>query len=203
MNKKVLYVMLPAIILVLSATAATAVFANFNGNGQSQMSALITRIAEKFNLDQNSVQSVFDEYSSEMRTSRQADIEEERTQREESIKSELSQAVKDGKITQNQMDLILAKRAELQSERPLIMNSANNSSMTKDELEQERETRRAEMQTKQEELKQWADNNGIPQEYLRYAQGFGFGNFGGHGNRGPGRVMGANGFGSTQSSSDN
>jgi len=77
---------------------------------QNPVTTLIDRIAEKFNLNQNEVQKVADDFRSEkmktMQTERRARLEER-----------LTQAVSNGKITQTQKNSILKKMDELQKKR--------------------------------------------------------------------------------------
>jgi uncharacterized protein YwqG len=131
----------------------------------------VAKIAQKFNLSQNDVQAVFDEYRDEEKIERDAKMQETQAQMEQKVKDELTQAVSDGKLTQAQMDLILAKRAELQAEKPAMSQQAPgkpSTSKTKEEMEAERTARQAEMKSKQDALKQWATDNGISEEYLKF-----------------------------------
>lgn len=147
MNKKYfLYAIIPVIAL---ASVGLGVYAS-ETQGENPMSNLVAKIAQKFNLQEADVQAVFNEHRTEMQTNMQTKFAER-----------LSQAVTDGKLTQAQADLITAKRAELQAERPQL---ANGEKPTK-EL----------MQAHQTELKQWATDNNIP---LEYVMGFGGGRMG-------------------------
>jgi hypothetical protein len=114
------------------------------------MSSLVSAIAAKFNLDTVDVQAVFDEQRANMEKGRQQ-MEADR----------LKQAVADGKLTQEQADKIIAKKAELEALHLSLEGKP-----------EERDTLKAQMDT----LKQWASDNNIPMEYIM---------FGGHG-RGPG-----------------
>lgn len=140
------------------ASAAT----DTSSNSTHPMSSLVDAIASKFNLDKSEVQAVFDEQKTKMETEREA-----------KVKEEVAQLVTDGKLTQAQADAINAKRAELQKEREANRDAAT--SKTRQEM-------KTEMDAKRTELKQWAKDNGISTEYLRYVMG-GPGR-GGHG--GPG-----------------
>lgn len=131
--------------------------------GTSGRESLITRIAQKFNLQESEVKAVFEEE----RTAREAE-------RTKAIETELAQAVTDGKLTTEQKDKILAKRAELQAEREADFDTL------KDKTAEERRTA---MQTKRVELKKWATDNDIPTEYARYV----FGHGGGHHGMGMGK----------------
>ena len=90
-------------------------------------------------------------------------------ERETQVKADVAQLVTDGKITQAQADKINAKRAELQKER----EANKDTTKTREEM-------KTEMDAKKTELEQWAKDNGINTDYLRYVMG------GGHGHGGPG-----------------
>ena len=136
------------------ASAATA-----STNPANPMSSLVDAIASKFNLNKSDVQAVFDEQKTKMEA-----------ERETKVKEEVAQLVVDGKITQAQADKINAKRAELQKEREANKDSAGTRT---------REEMKSEMDAKKTELEQWAKDNGISTDYLRYVMG-------GHGHGGPG-----------------
>lgn len=136
--------------LVSAATSTTA--------GTS----LVDKIAAKFNLSKDDVQKVFDED----RTAHEAEMQA-------TVEKELSQAVSDGKITEEQKTAILAKRKEIQTQRDADKDSF--SSLSDDE-------RKARMDAERTALDTWVSDNGISTDYLRYV----FGGHGGHGmRRGP------------------
>jgi len=105
-------------------------------------SSLVDKISSKFKLNKSDVQKVFDENHA----SHQAE-------REQNYKDRLAELVKDGKITQAQSDSIQAKHDETKT----YMESL------KDKTKSER---REAMKTKADELKQWADDNGIDAKYV-------------------------------------
>lgn len=111
---------------------------------------MVQKLVQKFNLDQAAVQAVFDEQHQEMMAQHRA----ERTAR-------FDQLVADGKITQDQRNLIVAKMAELDSMRDASL----------DERRQATESHREEMET-------WAAENGIDLQYLRPMNGDGRGSKG-------------------------
>jgi hypothetical protein len=127
----------------------------------SGSNTLVTKIAQKFNLNTTDVQEVFDED----RTDRQAE-------RQTEIEKNLAQAVSDGKLTAEQKDKIIAKQKELQSGHEAEFESMKN----KTEAE-----RKAAMEAKRTELEKWAGENNIPTQYLRYIMGHG--GHGPHGSR--------------------
>lgn len=119
-------------------------------NAQSSTTSgtgLVDKIAQKFNLNKSDVQKVFDED----RTAHDAE-------RQQRMEERLTQAVKDGKLTQTQADAITSKMAEMKT----YMDSL------KDKTEQERHDA---MKTKMDELKQWATQNNIPHGYMPMGHG--------------------------------
>lgn len=129
------------------ASAATT------SNGQSN---LVDKLASTFKLNKADVQKVFDED----RASHQAE-------REQAMKTKLDQAVKDGKITQDQEDKLIAKLKELQADRKEFKDM-------KEETQAERDAHKAKMDA----FKQWLTDNKIPEDLARP--------MGGHGHMGPG-----------------
>lgn len=135
--------------LVILGAAATIGLAGLGSAGLAVAetgedgSSLVAKIAQKFNLNQDEVQAVFDEERAE-----------HHAERETKFKERLAQAVTDGKLTQEQADKIQAKHEEMQT----VMESLQDKS--KDE-------RREAMHANRDELKQWAEDNDIPEEYLR------------------------------------
>ncbi len=118
-------------------------------NAQTQnnpMSSLIEKIAFKFNLNKADVQAVFDQ-----------DRADHESERESQYEDQLSQYVKEGKITQTQKQLILAKHKEMIANHQSEMQ--NNQNLTKEEKHAARDK-------KQRELKDWATQNNIDIKYL-------------------------------------
>jgi hypothetical protein len=164
MNKIKLPTMLAALAITLGLTAAGAgvIHAASGSDSNNPMSNLVNAIATKFNLNTSDVQQVFDEQHAQMEA-----------QKQQNFKDRLAQAVTDGKLTQAQADLIIAKQQELQAQREANKTSMQN--MTQAE-------RHATMQAQMTALKQWVADNNIPQQFMFFG-GFGKGP-GGHGMRG-------------------
>lgn len=162
-----------AVVAGVAAFGSTAIHAAPNTNATTRpnpMANLITTLSQKFNLNQADVQKIFDEQHAQMQQEKDA-------KHTEALKTRLAQAVKDGKLTQAQADLITTKQAEFKT----FMESL------RDKTETERQTA---MKTKMDELKQWATTNGIPEQFAH------IGPMGGHGGgRGPGGPNGAKGPG--------
>lgn len=149
-----------AIVLGLSALGATTIYAQTNaGVGFGPMNNLANVIATKFNLNVSDVQAVFDDERKQMDAQRGQDYIER-----------IKQAVTDGKLTQDQADKILAKKAELEAQRASLVGKTL-------------EERKALQKTHMDALKQWATDNNIPQEFMPFGGGFGMGK--GHGKGGP------------------
>lgn len=104
--------------------------------------SIIERLAAKFNLSKSDIESVFNEERKAHQAEMTAKLEER-----------LTQAVTDGKITEEQRALILQKHEELQSERESDRENWQN--MT-------REERQTEMQKRHDELSAWLEANNIP-----------------------------------------
>lgn len=148
MNKKIVLSILGLSLLGLGSFGAIKASAQAN-NGQYPL--IIQKLAEKFGLKQEDIKSVFDQ----VRTDRV-------TQMQTKFDDYLSQAVKDGKLTEAQKQLILQKRQEIQAQRQTNMNNHQNLRSS---------------------LSDWAKQNNIPIQYLfggiGMGRGFGFG----HGHR--------------------
>ncbi len=129
---------------VTTLAGAGLVHAQSNTSGDT---SLVDKLAQKFNLNKSDVQKVFDED----RTAHDAE-------RQQHMDERLTQAVKDGKLTQAQADAIKSKMAEMKT----YMDSL------KDKTEQERHDA---MKTKMDELKAWAAENNIPDGYMPMGHG--------------------------------
>ncbi len=161
-----------AILPVMAFAIIGAVYANSSAAGfGNPMSNLVAAIAQRFNLNVSDVQQVFDEQRAQMAEQRAEQRTQMEARREQTFTARISQAVTDGKLTQEQADKILAKKAEINTQK------TNLEGKTKEEL-------RAAMKAQMDSLKQWATDNNIPQEYLSFL-GFGMGK--GYGGPGFGR----------------
>lgn len=112
--------------------------------------ALVQKIAQKFGLNQNDVQQVFDEHHAEMKT-------QMRTQMDAKVEASLTKDVTDGKITEAQKQIILAKYKELADKKQTEFQ--NMKGMTP-------EQRKAAMETEKQELLDWAKQNNLDVNYL-------------------------------------
>ncbi len=136
-----------AIISMAVISSSNAMAHGFYGEGYS---TIVQKLVDKFNLNQGEVEAVFDEAKKEHQTQMRANFE-----------TKLSQAISDGKITETQKQAILTKHDELAKNHEQIWQNKEN--MTKEQI--------MELKSKQrEELKTWAEQNGID---LKYFWGFG------------------------------
>ncbi len=109
--------------------------------------SIISKIATKFNLNKDDVKAVFDEE----KTAREAEHQQK-------IEDRLAQAVKDGKITEEQKTKILVKLEELQKSREDLKDKTP-------------EQRREAMKELRDTLRQWAKDNDVPLRYLMFMHG--------------------------------
>lgn len=152
--------------LLIAGVTGSVAFASLTGagaasaatNAQSGSDSLVAKIAQKFSLKEADVKEVFEEEKASRDTERKTANEER-----------LTQAVTDGKITDEQKKKILAKQEELQA------NRESDREAMKDKTAEERRTA---METKRAELEKWAEENNIPVEYMHSGKGAG-----GHGPR--------------------
>jgi len=134
-------------LLVTAGAAGVLGLSHVSAESSTGDSNLAEKIAQKFNLNKDEVQKVFDEAHAERKAEHHAKIEER-----------LTQAVKDGKLTEEQKSKILAKLEEIKQDRP-----------SKEDLEGKTDKeRRALKVDKHEDLEQWAKDNDIPEEYLLF-----------------------------------
>lgn len=108
----------------------------------SNSTNIIDQLVERFSLNRDEVQTVFNENHANQIANRQ-----------QIMQDRLGQAVADNQLTQTQSDQISTKLSEI--------NTLDDS--LKDKTFEER---RAAMQTKMDELRQWAEENNIPPQYL-------------------------------------
>jgi hypothetical protein len=158
---KILLPVLTALVIGGSLLGVSVVHAQDTA-GSSQ--SIVQKIASKFGLNVAEVQSVFDEEHSSRMATMKAEQE-----------TKLTQAVTDGKITEDQKTAILTKHAEMQANQPTDPKAFKD--MTD-------EQRKAEMETKKSEMEAWASEHGLSTDTLRDLMGHGGPGFGdGHGPR--------------------
>lgn len=153
MNKKyLLYVIIPVATFAILGGVALA---DTKTNKINPMTNLVNAIAQKFNLNVNDVQAVFDEQRTEtevLREQGKIKTEEEMIQK---FKERINKLVSSGKLTQDQADRIFAK----------ITGFKTLKASLKDKTKEEA---KAIMKTSMESLKQWAKDNNIPLGYVQF-----------------------------------
>ncbi len=136
MKKKILIAVFIGVFSLGAIFTASEVQA-FAGRGQNQN--MISALAKKLGLSEDKVKKAFDGIQADRQKEMQAAFEKK-----------LTQAVKDGKITESQKQLILTKHNELKKEQ--LANRENG-------------------QNKRAELEKWASDNGIPTEFFGMGRG--------------------------------
>ena len=139
-----------AVTAVFFAWGATSIYAH--GWGGANDETLIQRLVQKFGLKTEDVRSVFDT----VRDERQAQMQQK-------LIDKLDALVKEGKLTEAQKQLIVAKHTELQTQREKDKDTLKD--LTPEE-------RRAKMQAQRTDLENWAQQNNID---IQYVLGFGRG----------------------------
>lgn len=183
MSKKMLIPMAALAIVGAGVYGAAKVSAATDTSGTNPQSSLVQKIADTFHLDKSKVQAVFDED----RTAREAE-------RETQYEARLTQAVKDGQLTEAQKALVLAKHKELEAARKTAMDAAKSSDQATSQAD-----RKAAMDKQKADIDAWAKANNIDAKWL---MGGGMGGHGhGQGFGGPGGDMGTPPDGASPSAS--
>lgn len=152
LKKQILIPVMGATLLGAGLLTSSRIFAQTSGNG-NPMTSLVEKIAAKFNLNKADVQAVFDQHRSERQTQMEAQYE-----------AQLNQYVIDGKITADQKNLILAKHRELISKKQSEWQNLAN--LTPQERQKAWETKKTQMETERQALREWATQNGIDVKYV-------------------------------------
>jgi hypothetical protein len=137
-SKKILVPVMTLVVgssIVLGATYVSA------QDETKPTDSLVTKIAQKFGLKPEEVQSVFDEHHTEMKAQMKLKFEDR-----------LTQMVSEGKLTEAQKSAIIAKLDELKTERENYKERFKAMSP---------EERKAELKNKRTELEAWAKEQGI------------------------------------------
>lgn len=144
---------IPVVVLTL---VGLGVLGTTSVNAQVSQTTLPTfaeRIAKRFNLNLTDVQSVFSEVRNERKTMMIQHLEER-----------LSTLVTNGKLTEAQKQLILAKHRELQEQKQKNMESWQTMTL---------EQRKAAREKERTDLENWAKENNIDLSYVGgFARGF-------------------------------
>lgn len=137
------YLVAGALALAITAGSygASTVFAS--SNNQFKGGDLVQRLVDHFNLNQDEVDQVVSQFR-----------DEQQQEREQEVQANLSEAVQNGTITEEQKNLILQKHSEIQNKMEALRDS-------------DPETRRTQMREVQDEMRQWAAENGIDMSFMR------------------------------------
>ncbi len=142
-NKKLIFPVMALAVLaggLLTVTNASA------ADSSNPHDAIVQKIADKFGLNKDEVQKVFDEE----RSARQAEMQKKQEEK-------LNQLVKDSKITEAQKTLIINKQKELKEKHEANKDSFKNK--TPEEM-------KTQMEKEKTDLEAWAKENGIDINYL-------------------------------------
>lgn len=140
MKKRILLILPAAILLGALAIGTSTAFAK--SQDQNGIPPIIQKIIDKFNLNPDEVKKILDE-------ERTTKLEKKNT----NFEDRLTKAVTDGKITEAQKTLIIAKKAEIDQKMKALQG------LTKEE-------RKAKEKEYMQELKTWADSNGIELNFI-------------------------------------
>lgn len=132
---------------IIAVGMGGAVHAATNNNGQPNfMTGLANAIAQRFNLNLSDVQQVVDDQMTQHKAQVQADNQLAFTDR-------INKAVADGKLTQEQADKIIAKKASVDLEIAALKGK------TKEEI-------KTGIKSIRDSVKQWMTDNNIPRQYF-------------------------------------
>lgn len=148
------YLVVPAVALTLfSGMLLAAHSARAMGeSGPLGIESIVQKLATRFNLNEAEVKAVFDE--------QHAAIEQEMQTK---MAAELDQAVSEGKLTEEQKQKIIAKRAEMRaSHQGKFVTFKAGENPAEKELTELKAAHEQEIAA----LKQWATDNNVPFEYL-------------------------------------
>ncbi len=146
LSKKILVV--AGVVIVAGATVFGVSQAHAQSSTTNPLSGLVQMIAQKFNLNQGQVQSAVDQY---WQQHRQQMLQNAQLR----IKTRLDQAVQQGKLTAAQEQAILNELAQVRSK--YTSQSFQNMTPTQ---------RRQAIQSEVNELRSWAQSQGINPSYL-------------------------------------
>lgn len=145
------------IALVLLAGGAVFGISQANAATSTPFSGLAQAIASKFGLDQSKVQDTITQFHKDNLSKRQI-------MKTQKVEDRLTKLVSDGKLTEAQKQLILAKLKEFQATRQSLVGKTPAE-------------RKAQIETERKSLEDFAKQNNIDIKYLR-------GGFGGKGHMG-------------------
>ena len=135
MNKKlVIASVLGTGVLAVGALVPIAVFAQ-TATDSTSVSTFVQKLADKLGIDQNTVQTALDSVKTDMQAERVAQF-----------KTDVSQAVTDGKLTQRQADILLGVEDVMPTlAKPIPDTSVDLSTLTEDQRKAQMDTMRTQM----------------------------------------------------------
>ncbi|HTK39235.1 MAG TPA: hypothetical protein VL362_00030 [Patescibacteria group bacterium] len=151
MNKHLVAATIAGTVGLAGLSTAGMVAAQSNQSSEHPTDGLVSALAEKFHLNKDDVQAVFD-----------AQHQRHAQEREATVKEQLSKLVSNGTLTQTQADKILAKRDEIHTQREANRSHAHDK--TSADMHDDMENHMSDLRT-------WAKDNGIPAMYLRFVVG--------------------------------
>jgi len=152
-----------AFVLGVTTLASTTSYAANTPTSDDREKALVSALVQKFNLNEADVQTVIHSVMSKQKATMDARREQEFTAR-------INKAVADGKLTQDQANLLIAKAAEVKK---FVDGLAGKTPAE----------HKAAMKAEMDNIKQWLIVNNIPKDYSLFIgigeKGFGHGPKGG------------------------
>jgi len=115
-------IILPIIILALAGTSMFGIAEIAHAQTAQNQTSLVQEIAQKFHLDQNQVQTVFDQYRGQHLSMRLSNMQQR-------LENRLSAQVTAGKITDVQKKEILDEIKKLQTDYPVTASMTMNERM--------------------------------------------------------------------------
>ena len=152
-----IYSTIPVLALGMLAFIGLYGLSTVRADGLDSYPSVIQKIAERFNLNEDDVQLVFDEHREE----RHVMMREQKEER-------LNQAVENGTITQDQKDLMTQHFKEMQAQMEELKNLDS-----KEQMEAIRALR--------DEAREWMETNDLDMSVFGGIKGRGFGHHGGFG----------------------
>ena len=144
---KILAAVVIAVGLITVGIGTVRAATNTNGR-LNFMSNMVNAIAQKFNLSPTAVQQVFDDQAAQQKS-------QMTTKKQQSFTDRLNKAVTDGKLTQDQVNKIIAEKTSVDAQMAALKGKTGTDLKTA-------------MKQITDSAKQWATDNKIPQQYLMF-----------------------------------
>lgn len=131
---------IPGAVVAAGLSGLVGVSAVNAASANSGQSSLVDKIASTFHLNKDDVQKVFDQ-----------NHQEKEAKHQQRFETKVNQAVKDGKISQDLADQLIAKQKELATYRDSLRDKKPSERMSA-------------MKTKMDEFVKWAEANNIAKD---------------------------------------